>query len=144
MYQRVREPPQQGRRSVPQNNEHWFADPDNELIRRQNEHRLMKRNVTGAEQAIHGGGFYQKDVSGNVPNGEGDVLQGLPRRHPGPQRLQRGMGVDGQGHDHQGRQIATSMVDEVIFSRAPATGKMHHLSPGANFGIDGEGNFAKR
>ena len=52
---------------------------------------------------------------GNIPpNAPSDEPKGLPKRHPGPERLRRGRGVDGNGHDHQGRQLATSLVDEMV------------------------------
>ena len=70
--------------------------------------------------------------------------RGLPRRHPGPERLKRGMGVDGAGHDHHGRQLATSLVDEVIFGRSPMQGKMALANHGANFTIDADGEFGRR
>ena len=70
--------------------------------------------------------------------------RGLPKRHPGPDRLKRGRGIDGTGQDHQGRQLATSLVDEVIFGRANFRGQMALANNGANFTIDQAGEFAHR
>ena len=70
--------------------------------------------------------------------------RGLPRRHPGPERLKRGKGVDGQGHDHQGRQLATSLVDEVIFGRANFQGRIPLANNGVNFGLNQAGEFGHR
>jgi hypothetical protein len=69
---------------------------------------------------------------------------GLPKRHPGPERLKRGMGIDGAGHDHRGRQLATSLVDEVIFGRSNYQGKIALGNNGANFNIDQAGQVAHR
>ena len=48
------------------------------------------------------------------------------------------------GHDHMGRQLATSLVDEVIFGRANFKGNMPLAGNGANFNINVAGEFAKR
>ena len=69
---------------------------------------------------------------------------GLPKRHPGPERLVRGRGVDGAGRDYRGRQLATSLVDEVIFGRSNYQGKMNLANNGANFTINQDGNFGHR
>ena len=70
--------------------------------------------------------------------------RGLPKRHPGPERLKRGRGIDGRGNDHLGRQLATSLVDEVIFGRQNFQGKINLANNGANFTIDAGGEFARR
>lgn len=79
-----------------------------------------------------------------APNAYSPEPRGLPKRHPGPERLKRGRGVDGRGHDHQGRQLATSLVDEVIFGRQNFQGKIPLANNGANFTIDKAGEFAHR
>lgn len=82
---------------------------------------------------------------GEVPSyTHSDEPKGLPKRHPGPQRLLRGRGVDGAGFDHQGRQLATTLVDEVIFGRTNFQGKISLANNGANFTIDAAGEFAHR
>jgi len=78
------------------------------------------------------------------PHQHSDEPRGLPRRHPGPERLRRGRGIDGEGHDHNGRQIATSLVDEAVFNRSPMKGQMNHREPGANFLINQAGGFGHR
>ena len=70
--------------------------------------------------------------------------KGLPKRHPGPERLSRSKGVDGTGQDHNGRQMATSLVDEVIFGRSPFHGKICQGNIGGNFTINQSGEFAAR
>ena len=70
--------------------------------------------------------------------------KGLPKRHPGPAKINRGRGVDGRGTDHQGRQLATSLVDEVIFGRSPMQGKLPLANNGANFSVDEHGEFGRR
>mmetsp|Transcript_25523 Transcript_25523/g.63163 ORF Transcript_25523/g.63163 Transcript_25523/m.63163 type:complete len:95 (-) Transcript_25523:349-633(-) len=92
---------------------------------------------------MYGGGYYSPSKGGCSPGGDGYALHGLPRRHPGAHRLQYGRAEDGQAYDRQGRQIATSMVDEVIFNRSPANGKLHHFAPGINVGIDNSGHYAR-
>lgn len=94
------------------------------------------RSLGPVEEAINGG-----DIA---PNMYSEEPRGLPRRHPGPERLRRGRGVDGQGHDHQGRQLATTLVDEVIFGRANFQGKLSLAQNGANFSLDQRGEFGHR
>ena len=79
-----------------------------------------------------------------APNAYSAEPSGLPKRHPGPERLKRGRGVDGLGHDHQGRQLATSLVDEVIFGRQNFQGKIPQANICANFTIDQAGEFGHR
>ena len=84
-------------------------------------------------------------ASGPVdPTARSAEPRGLPKRHPGPERLKRGAGINGAGCDHQGRQLATSLVDEVTFGRANYRGKMQLASNNANFAIDAAGEFAHR
>ena len=84
-------------------------------------------------------------MSGEVaPNAYSDEPSGLPKRHPGPERLTRGRGVDGRGHDHQGRQLATSLADEALYGRSKFDGKMPLGNNGANFGIGVDGNIGAR
>ena len=54
------------------------------------------------------------------------------------------MGIDGKGHDHMGRQLATSLVDEVVYGRSPLRGKLYIQNHGANFNVGQDGNFGKR
>ena len=79
-----------------------------------------------------------------APNAYSVEPRGLPKRHPGPERLKRGRGIDGMGHDHNGRQLATSLVDEVIFGRQNFQGKIPLANHGANFSSDKAGEFARR
>ena len=84
-------------------------------------------------------------ASGPVdPTAHSSEPSGLPKRHPGPERLKRGGGINGTGTDHQGRQLATSLVDEVTFGRANYRGKLQLASNNANFAIDAAGEFAHR
>ena len=72
-----------------------------------------------------------------APDSYSEEPKGLPKRHPGPERLTRGKGVDGRGHDCDGRQIATSLVDEVIFGRANFRGQISLAQHGARtYGIN--------
>jgi|LauGreStaDraftv2_3_1035109.scaffolds.fasta_scaffold40666_1 hypothetical protein len=87
----------------------------------------------------------QAMAPGDVPpDAHSDEPKGLPKRHPGPERLRRGRGVDGHGNDHFGRQLATSVVDEVVFDRSPMKGYMPLKEPGANFMLNRQGEFARR
>ncbi len=43
-----------------------------------------------------------------------------------------------------GRQLATSLVDEVIFGRSNFQGKITVANNGANFALDAAGEFARR
>jgi len=87
----------------------------------------------------------QTMMQGTVdPHAHSDEPRGLPKRHPGAERLRRGGGVDGLGRDHQGRQLATSLVDEVIFGRSNMQGKVALTDNRANFGVNQAGDFAHR
>ena len=104
------------------------------------------------------GGHIQPSAFSRAPSGVGQAMnfgdvppsacsdepRGLPKRHPGPERLRRGRGVDGEGHDHRGRQLATSLVDEVVFNRSPIKGVMPLGAQGVNFSINEQGEFAGR
>ena len=79
-----------------------------------------------------------------APNAVSQEPKGLPRRHPGPDRLRRGRGVDGMGHDHHGRQLATSLVDEAVFGRSKMDGRIAMQNNGANFTINQQGEFGHR
>jgi hypothetical protein len=79
-----------------------------------------------------------------APSTVSNEPKGLPKRHPGAERLRRGRGVDGEGHDHLGRQLATSLVDEAIFQRSAMHGKIPLANQGANFHINVAGEFAHR
>lgn len=98
------------------------------------------KSPRGADLAING-----PQVPPDAPSA---LPMYIPKKHPGPTNLQhqrqRGMGIDGKGHDHMGRQLATSLVDEVVYGRSPLRGKLYIQNHGANFNVGQDGNFGKR
>ena len=111
-------------------------------------------HYTERRDGVHGGGPLPPRVESEVaramehgmvpPSAYSEEPRGLPRRHPGAERLRRGRGVDGEGRDHHGRQLATSLVDEAVFGRSPMKGQIAMQNNGANFGINQAGEFAHR
>ena len=68
----------------------------------------------------------------------------LPRRGAGMHRKDsRALGVDGHGHDCLGRQLATTLVDEIVFGRSPKTGTVPVGAAGMTFRVDENGNLAR-